>query len=503
MKSTKSLKLNTIANYIGVGYTTLIGIVVFPLYLKYLGAEAFGLVGFFTILQASMHLLDMGMSPLLSRQVAHARSQKDGFLNLKKLLRSLELIVLILALIVVLGFVLGDDWIANQWLNITSLATNEVTLCILLMGAMLGLRLFSTLYRSGIRGMENQVRLNVANIILATLKFVGALLLLQFVSQNIVYFFVYQLGISIIELCIMATMFYRLMPSTDRVSVRFYWNALKPVLPFAAGIAYTAGIAVLLAQLDKIILSSVLPLSEFGYFALVVVVATAILKISMPIRQAILPRMSYFMSQGKEQEMLALYRKSSQLMSVIMLPLSGMIALFSTELLFAWTGDRKAAEWAGPILFWYALGNGIMTINMFQYHLQFVHEKLKLHVIYISILACIQIPVIIYTAFNYGAYGVAIVWFSIRLITFILWVPIVHSRLAPGIHWPWLLKDVAPILIMTAALLLFITRLDIDFYAMSQGYAFITLIGIGLIVMTANIFVSSASRTLVLKFVGR
>jgi len=61
------LKRNTIANFIGLGYTTVIGIVIFPLYLQYLGAEAFGLVGFFTVLQAWMQLLDMGMSPLCYR----------------------------------------------------------------------------------------------------------------------------------------------------------------------------------------------------------------------------------------------------------------------------------------------------------------------------------------------------------------------------------------------------------------------------------------------------
>jgi O-antigen/teichoic acid export membrane protein len=76
-----SLTRNTIANFIGLGYTTVIGIAIFPLYLQYLGAEAFGLVGFFTVLQAWMQLLDMGMSPLLSRQAAHSRGQFIDFLE--------------------------------------------------------------------------------------------------------------------------------------------------------------------------------------------------------------------------------------------------------------------------------------------------------------------------------------------------------------------------------------------------------------------------------------
>jgi len=492
----KSLKKNTIANFLGVGYTTMIGIVILPLYLQYLGEEAFGLVGFFTVLQAWMQLLDMGMSPMLSRQAARARGHNIDFLELKKLLRSLEIIFFTLALIVVLSIVVSSDWIANHWLKVELLSLTEVAFCIALMGVMIGLRLFSSLYRSGIMGMENQVLLNIANIVLITLKFAGALLLLHFVTQEFVDFFIYQLIISIIELAVLSAIFYRLIPTTDKVGIRFFWDTLKPILPFAGGIAYIAIIWVFLTQVDKVILSKVLPLSEYGYFALVTVVAAGILKISGPITQAILPRMTYLLSQGKEKDMLTLYRKSTQLMAVIMLPLTGMVAVFSTELLFAWTGDKRAAEWAGPILFWFALGNGILAISAFQYYLQFAHGKLRMHVIYNSISASIQIPVMIYVAFEYGAMGVAITWFILRLISFIIWTPIVHYKFAPGIHWPWLFKDVAPIFVSTAAALLLIEGFDIGFGGMTRMEIFMVLISIGMMVLMVNMLVSSASRGL-------
>ncbi len=41
-----SLKKNTIANYIGQFYNMFIGIAILPAYMIYLGAEAFGLIGF-------------------------------------------------------------------------------------------------------------------------------------------------------------------------------------------------------------------------------------------------------------------------------------------------------------------------------------------------------------------------------------------------------------------------------------------------------------------------
>ena len=47
-----SLKRNILASYTSQIYVTLVGILILPLYLKYMGAEAYGLVGFFTMLHA-------------------------------------------------------------------------------------------------------------------------------------------------------------------------------------------------------------------------------------------------------------------------------------------------------------------------------------------------------------------------------------------------------------------------------------------------------------------
>ena len=496
--NTSSLKWNASANFVGLGYTTLIGVVVLPLYLQYLGAEAFGLVGFFLVLQAWMQIFDLGMSPLLSRQTAQARGKDSGYLELRRLLRSLELIVVVVALLVFSAMAGGSSWISDNWLKVTSLETDIVANCIVLMGVIVSFRFFVSLYRSGVQGLENQVRLNVINIFLVTLKFAGALLLLKFLTQEITHFFIYQLAVGMLELTILMTMFYRCIPTTDKVGIAIYWSSLKPVLPFAAGMAYTAAIWVIMTQLDKLVLSNILPLSEYGYFSLVAVVAAGISQIGSPISQAILPRMTYLLSQGNEQGMVLLYRQSTQLMAAIILPLTAIIAFFSEELLFAWTGDKDAAEWAGPVLFWFALGNGVLAIAAFQFYLQFAHGKLKMHVIFNSIAAAVQIPLIVYAAYKYGVMAVAVTWFVLRLVSFFIWTPIVHKKFARGIHWSWLFGDIGPSFMMTLFLLIMVMGLSIPFELMNRLTIIAVLIGIGLLMLLCNTLVSRAPRNLLI-----
>jgi O-antigen/teichoic acid export membrane protein len=103
------IKRNAIANYVGLAYTSLIGVVMLPVYLHYLGAEAYGLIGFFVLLQSWLALLSMGLFPTLARQVAYTRDQDEtGRAGFLRLLRSVEIIFILLGLATGIGF-----WLAG------------------------------------------------------------------------------------------------------------------------------------------------------------------------------------------------------------------------------------------------------------------------------------------------------------------------------------------------------------------------------------------------------
>jgi len=440
------LRRNVIANYIGQIYTVLAGVVMLPFYLEFLGAEAYGLIGFFTLLHAWLALLTSGVSPTLARQVAHHQGMGElGGRKFREVLRSIELIVLGLAVVTALLVWLLSSWLSSQWLTVKTLPLNDVAYCITLMGMMIGMRWGVSLYASGLSGMERQVWLNGFNVLFATLRFGAAYLLLRWVTHDPVHYFEFQLVVSVLELAAVANKFYGCQPAQGRESdpgLAFCWPALRELLPFAMGIAYTSMLWVLMTQSDKLVLSHVLTLVEYGYFALVVLIANGVLQFSAPINQAVLPRLTMLLSQENEAAMLTLYRKTTQFTTVAVFSVTGVLALFSQPLLFALTGNQDAARWGSPVLTWFALGNGILVIVGMQYILQYAHGKVRMHVINTTINAAIQVPILIYVALNYGAVEVAIAWFAIRLATFFIWPAVVHHKFAPGLHWTWLGNDV-------------------------------------------------------------
>ena len=76
--------------------------------------------------------------------------------------------------------------------------------------------------------------------------------------------------------------------------------------------------AVILTQLDKIILSKVLTLEAFGYYSLAWMVASGLYYVVSPIFSALFPRFSQLATLDNSQALIQLYHRSCQLMSVIL-----------------------------------------------------------------------------------------------------------------------------------------------------------------------------------------
>ncbi|MGV6394390.1 lipopolysaccharide biosynthesis protein [Pseudomonas caspiana] len=448
MHKNSSVIRNTALSYAGQAYVLLVGILIMPFYLGHLGAEAYGLIGFFAVMQAWLQLLDAGMSPSLVRAVAHQQGTLASERNSGQLLRSFEIIFLPLAVLSCVAIYLSSPWIAGQWLNAKELQPETLTHCISLMGLVIALRLYSTLYKSGIQGLEQHAWLNVANIIIATLRYFGGLLLVSHYSQDPVDFFAFQVLVGLVETLIFAGRAWQQMP-TPQWLTGFNWALVKPILPFAASMSLTAVLWIVLTQIDKVLLSELLPLDQYGYFSLVALITTGIMTLSNPLAQTLLPRLTVLMAEEREADMHALFLAANRFVCTFLFPLAALIALHGKFLIYAWTGDWNAALWSQQILGWYALGSAIMAMSAFQFYLQYAHGQMQLHVWYSVISALVTVPVMFLAIHYHGVYGAALAWFFLRAVSFALWPMIVHQRLAPGLHGQWL-RDIIRISVMSA-----------------------------------------------------
>src|SRR5262249_61763233 len=92
----------------------LIGVAFAPLYIKYLGVEAYGLIGIFAVLQAWLTLLDMGMTPTLNREVARYTAGAYSATAIRDLGRTFGIVCCGTAGVITTNSFSGSAWLSDS-----------------------------------------------------------------------------------------------------------------------------------------------------------------------------------------------------------------------------------------------------------------------------------------------------------------------------------------------------------------------------------------------------
>lgn len=443
------LKKNIIASYISQVYVAIIGIALLPMYIKYMGSEAYGLVGFFAMLQAWFSLLDLGLTPTIGRETARYKGGAVSALAFRQLYRALSIIFIAVALIGGGVLFLSSELIATEWLNLDKLPVDDVIIAVQIMAIIVALRWMTGLYRGVVTGSEKLVWLSAFNSIIATLRFVGVFASMWYFSFTPLIFFIHQLIVALIENIGLFLKSQKLLPQKNSLTQAIGWSIqpVKSILNFSLTIAFTASVWVFATQTDKLVLSGILSLENYGYFTLAVLVANSIMMLSGPINSAIMPRMARLHAENRHDEMINVYRKATQLVAIIAGSAAIILVATAKPLLIAWTDDMYLAEQAAPILRLYAAGNLFLGIAAFAYYLQYAKGNLRYHLIGNTGLVIILIPCIIYAATNFGGVGAGYVWLAMNALFLFIWVAYVHHKLEPGLHNNWLWHDALKILL--------------------------------------------------------
>jgi O-antigen/teichoic acid export membrane protein len=432
------LKKNIVSNYFGQAYVACVNIAFVPVYVNYIGAEAYGLVGFYAMLQSWFSLLDMGLSPTLGREAARHSAGRISSGDLKRLLRILQYVFIVVALGAAGLVVIMSEAISSRWLSFELLAREEVSEAIILMALIAALRWMGGLYRGAIIGLEHIVWINVFQGLIATIRCVGVIPVLIYVSATPRSFFGFQLLVAATEAGGLAFKAYSSISGTVAENSSCSPHYLRGVIKFSLGLTVSSTVGVALTQLDKILLSKMLPLSIYGQYTIAVIAASSISLATSAMTGALIPRLTNLSAQGNDSELLVLYRNMSQVVSVVAFSGAAMCLFFSEPLLAVWTSNTELASAAAPILILYACGNSILAVSAFPYYLQLAKGDIKLHIIGNVIFVAALLPGIFLATNRFGAVGAGAAWLIGNSLYFLCWTPLVHNRLAPALHKKWL-----------------------------------------------------------------
>lgn len=450
-----SVKRNVLANVAGNVWLGLMGLAFVPVYLHYIGAEGYGLVGFFLMVSTLLTILDGGFGMAAARELAKSMGGGDKS-AIRNLVRTLEWLFWGVAVMIGAIFIASAGWIAEQWLNVENLGPDTTVEALRLLGATLILQWPAAYYNGCILGLQRQIGLNVIQVIMATAKSAGAALILWLVSPTVQAFFAWQLLVALIHIIVLRYYLWHCMPQAASVP-RFALSCVYEVGRFSVAVGGINVLALLLSQIDKIILSKILPLEQFGYYVLAATLVGMVSRLTAPVFNAVFPRLTQFVNAGEQQALVAFYHRSCQAMAVITVPLSMVLVFFGGDAIAVWTGDIDLArnlQWVVAAMAAGSMLNGVLSVP---YALQLAHGWTTLSFWGNVICVILIVPLTYFLATRFGLIGAALTWPILNSLYVLLGAPLMYRRLLPAEMRHWFAYSVA-IPIGAAALVMAVAK---------------------------------------------
>jgi O-antigen/teichoic acid export membrane protein len=407
-RNLESVHLDVLANLGGKASLGFFIILFTPLYIRKMGIEAYGLIGLYTSLISAFGLLDMGMAPTLNREMARDARCERAIQAKRDLLKTFQTIYCGAALLIgaMIGFL--APIVAHHWIRPGALARSTVENAIIMIGIAVAFQFPIGLYSGGLLGAGKQVLYNFLVCAIGVFRFGGAAIILLFVSSSIGAFFAWQAVSNVLASVIMATALWRSIARSERRAM-FDLASLKSHWRFAAGTSGTYVLGIIIGQSDKLLLSKIVSLEALGYYSLAATIAASVGYLSSPVSAAFLPRFTQKLTGGDVQGATFLYHKAIQTLSILVLPASTLLIIFSRDILVLWTRSPAVAAKTHTLVSLLVAGVAINSFAYISYALQIANGWTRLGFMANLVASILFIPALILAVSKLGVLGAAVI----------------------------------------------------------------------------------------------
>ena len=177
--------------------------------------------------------------------------------------------------------------------------------------------------------------------------------------------------------------------------------------------------------------------------SLATTVAGGLYWLSQPVFRALLPRLSKLVESADREALLTLYHQGSQLMAIVILPISAICVTFPQQVMFLWQRNAHTASETETVLAVLMAGGALNAILFIPYTLQLAFSSTRVQMAMILAGLGVSVPLTIALANAWGPPGAAATNLMVNLIFILVGVPIIHRRFIAGEVWRWTLHDIA------------------------------------------------------------
>jgi O-antigen/teichoic acid export membrane protein len=408
------LRKNIVANYFGSVAYILGPLISLPFYLTFLGPTQYGLISFVLLIQILLNLLDAGLGQALVREVSVSLAFPDGRRQISRMIFNLERLYWGFALVV--GLILGlmSTFISAHWLNLGDLPIGLGVLSVTGSALIFSFQFPGVLYRSFLIGSEAQVSLNKILIVANIFRHVGGVILV-YLYPSIFTYLAWQALIALSETLARRVKVWTSLGSPNHQDS---WNLtdFSYYIRLIRGLTVAIWVGALCVHLDKVILSKMISIEEFGYYTIASSISIGVLQLIYPVLQAVQPK-----AIALKDDPVLIRQLYMKLFLFIILVFSVVIfgfVLIGQSVIDIWLRHADAAQKVYQYTSLLLIGTAFNALYSVGYMDWIVRRKAK-NILVLNLFSLMLMIIILPLAIRaYGVKGAALGWVFINMIGF-------------------------------------------------------------------------------------
>jgi O-antigen/teichoic acid export membrane protein len=396
---------NTAANAFGQFAAPVLNLILVPFYVSRLGLEGYGLLVFFSTLGVALTVFSSGIGWALSREVSRRNASPEERETLPGLIRTFELLYWTTTAVVAAAIFAFAPWIAAHWLE-SSMPAGEALMALRTAGLRIGLAFPFAIYYVVLQALQRQVQLNSILSVGAVMSAIASAVAVALTGSVTGYTMADALT-TLITVAVLSR-----LVRLHTAGGRFHRAELSRLWRMSLSLIWVHGVGVMIKQLDRIIMSKLLPLASLGVYSAGTAGGRVLPLVYAPFTSAVYPQTCALAVRADDDAFAAHVIRNASAVFVFSLGAALPLVFFPADLLLAWTHNASIAAGGASAMVIFVIGavfNG------------------AIHTLYQSHVAKgLTAPAVRWNTF-------AILWFPLAL-----WGLVARFGVA-GAAWAWLL----------------------------------------------------------------
>lgn len=418
------LKKNIFSNLIGQTALLLIGFVSFRYVYTSLGEDGLGIIYFSLMLSTMLTAsLELGMAKTTVRELAGYKTTEPDYVI--KLLQTFSFVYLCTYALLSITFALSVPLITGSWVNLTTMDRDLANHALMIIGTSSLLSIPKAFLSSICVGLQKMHVNNAINVVVAILQQVGIILLLS-EGNDIVHVGYWIAATNMLNVLVYLFFVSRLV-TFKALLPKFSMPVIARVKKYLSKMAWISVLSMATKQLDKLLISILLPIGVLGIYSFAYTTVTKLALITDSIMQAVFP---VFSELDRKNDSLKSHDRFFSIQDILiygLVPVYVALTFFALPLFTVLLDEVKARALILPLLF---LSVAFYLNGLLRLFSTYVLAKGKPIYIFRSIILVlvIAVPSSVLLINEFGMAGAAFSWIVISITGACYMVPVVYLR---------------------------------------------------------------------------